>query len=197
MTISFQESVSKSREQFLRKLSLDELCVDFVSEEEFRKELDIHFKEIFSLSANNYIAPEEEKQRVKLLLENYKNIHHDRLIIRDKEGNFIGHFMGESEDQVTYYLRNAGIIPSYRKKHIATKFMTSFLDYLYELGYARVSSQHHGNNNAVLILMLKNGFSIAGLEVREEWGSLIKLVKHLNSDRAQLFDKVIKGGRAT
>ncbi len=197
MSNEFNATVTKSREIFLQAIKVEGLSLEFVDEKEFRKVLDVHYNEVFDSAASNYIVSAEEKNRMRLIFENYQNIHTDLIIVRDENKNFVAHFMGESEDHTTYYLRNAGLIHSYRQKRLATNFISAFMNYLYSLGYSRVTSQHHGNNNAVLILMLKLGFHISGMETREEWGTLIKLVKHLNPERAIVFDQVLKGSRGS
>lgn len=191
--VEFEESIEKLRKELLQKFEIEGLSATFVSLAEFRKVMEKHYRDVFEHAASRFTYDDSELARVKNVMTNYAQVHKDFIILRDKNDNFVGHFSGESEDMCTYYLRNAGLTAEWRRKGIASTFMQYFCDYLYEIGYSRVTSQHHGNNNAVLIMMLKFGFHICGVECREEWGTLVKCVKLLNTKREELFHSAIYG----
>lgn len=145
------------------------------------------FSEIFCERASPFALPDERKAGVERLCEQYGGLHHENILFFDPNGEVIGWFVGESEDHDTFYLRNSGVLPAWRRKGGATEFLRGFLAYLKDLGYERVSSQHQPTNRAVLIAELKLGFSIAGMELTEKWGPLIKLVLPLHDDRNRHF----------
>lgn len=65
----------------------------------------------------------------------------------------------------------------------------NFLKDLKEIGYERLSSHHQATNRAILITKLKFGFVIAGVELTERWGVLVKVIKLLRKDRRESFYK--------
>jgi GNAT superfamily N-acetyltransferase len=194
-TKTFDQLLKSQRDAFVQNFQIEGLFVKFVDRTQFRKLLELNYTRVFDSTMTNYSPSEDETNRGRALKSQYLNLHSDYLILTDGSGNYMGHFSGETEDPSTFYLRNAGILPDLRKKGIATNFMDSYLKYLHNLGYSRVTSQHHGTNNAVLIMMLKQGFNICGMEIREEWGILVKCVKFLSSDRMSVFTTVTKGNR--
>jgi hypothetical protein len=66
-------------------------------------------------------------------------------------------------------------------------FLSKYIDYLTACGYERITSEHQPTNTAVLISELKFGFSIAGMELQERWGTLVKLVYLIPEDRRRSF----------
>ncbi len=159
-----------------------------------REQLDIFMKEAFgkvftSASELRYQISEAHRAEMKRLRDRYSVLHHEQFLIFDSENNPVGWFTGEAEDGVTFYLRNSGMLPEHQSKGAYAEFGIRFLKYLEELGYERVSSQHKVTNRRVLIAMLKNNFVIVGLELTENWGPLVKLVKHLRNDRSESFHR--------
>lgn len=121
------------------------------------------------------------------LRKRYEALHHEWFLFLDPKGKPVGWHFGEAEDWATFYMRNTGILPAHQGKGIYDAFFSSFMDYLIELGYERVSSQHKATNRRILIMKLKRGFDVAGLELTENWGPLVKLVRLLAPDRRLSF----------
>ena len=119
--------------------------------------------------------------------QRYAVLHHEWFLFLDPKGNPVGWHMGETEDAVTFYMRNTGILPKFQNHGIYEAFFSSFLAYLSEIGYERVTSQHQATNRRILIMKLKRGFDVAGLELTENWGPLIKLVRIIVPDRRLSF----------
>ncbi|HPI40177.1 MAG TPA: GNAT family N-acetyltransferase, partial [Pseudobdellovibrionaceae bacterium] len=193
--IDFKDLLEEKRKKLIEELKFEGLTVRFVDRSEFRKLIDYNYSRVFGSSMTNYTPTEAEIDRATPIWTQYQNLHTDYLILSNTKGDYVGHFSGETEDHNTFYLRNAGILPDWRKKKIASRFVDAYLKYLHNLGYSRVTSQHHGTNNAVLIMMLKLGFHICGVETREEWGVLVKCVKLLAPDREPIFKSVTMGNR--
>jgi hypothetical protein len=132
----------------------------------------------------------ERRQQMAPLRKLYSAIHHEWFLFLDPKGHPIGWHMGEAEDHQTFYMRNTGILPEFQNRGLFTSFSGTFMRYLGELGYERISSHHKPTNRRILILKLKQGFDIAGLEMTENWGALVKLVKILPQDRRATFYKM-------
>jgi len=132
------------------------------------------------------LTPERRKKAEKFW-ENYHVLHHEYFLFLDPKGKPVGWHMGEAEDFQTFYMRNTGILPEYQDRGIYSAFLKAFVAYLGELGYERISSQHKPTNKSILILKLKQGFVIGGLEMTETWGSLVKMVKLIPGDRRESF----------
>ena len=138
-------------------------------------------------------TPSERQPTEQQMLMHYAStIHSECIIARDKDGREIGWFVGEAEDNMTFYLRNGGLLPEARRQGLLQYFLPKFLAYLTEVGYERVTSEHYSNNSAVLIAMLKNGFYISGLNLDERSGALIKLVRLLQKDRREGFESAFR-----
>lgn len=189
----FQIHLEKERYKLSEKLKRNGIIFKFVSVEDYKLEVGKNYAKVFDSAKVRHEYSIDEKSRSEAIRSQYSMLHHDYIIAEDLSGNYIGHFSGETEDFSTFYLRNAGLIKEYRNQKISSDFMKQYLDYLFQLGYSRVTSQHHGNNTIVLIMMLKLGFHISGFEAREEWGFLVKCTKLLLQERELLFDSLVKG----
>jgi RimJ/RimL family protein N-acetyltransferase len=84
-------------------------------------------------------------------------------------------------------MRNTGILPEFQNQGVYKSFLKIFLVFLKEVGFERVTSQHHPHNSRVLATKLRAGFVVQGFEVDERWGPLVKLVYHCHQDRSDYF----------
>ncbi|OIO03297.1 MAG: hypothetical protein AUJ51_04865 [Elusimicrobia bacterium CG1_02_56_21] len=132
----------------------------------------------------------ERRQQMAPLRKLYSVIHHEWFLFLNPKGQPIGWHMGEAEDHQTFYMWNSGILPEYQNRGLFTAFSETFMRYLRELGYERISSHHKPTNRRILILKLKQGFDISGFEMTENWGALVKLIKILPRDRREAFYKM-------
>jgi RimJ/RimL family protein N-acetyltransferase len=133
-----------------------------------------------------YAVPADRRPGERRLRQVHEAIHHERILIRDAEGDVVGWMCGEMEDRSTFYLRSTGFLPEYRVRG-AARLYPRFLEYLRELGYERITSHHHPHNNAAIIPQLRIGFVIDGTTFDERYGPMVKLVLHLHEDRRQEF----------
>ncbi len=104
----------------------------------------------------------------------------------------MGWFWGYMEYADTFTIDTFGLIPAYRGRGIYSAFIRVLLAYLTAVGYERVTLFTHPNNRAMLIANLKAGFSIAGMEINESTGALVKLVYHLHDDRCADFSQAFR-----
>lgn len=129
----------------------------------------------------------ERRKKAQEFWKHYDALHHEWFLFLGPKGAPIGWHMGEAEDYQTFYMRNTGILPEYQGRGLYRAFLKAFSDYLGELGYERITSQHKPTNKSILILKLKQGFVIGGLEMTENWGALVKMVKIIPQDRRESF----------
>lgn len=143
---------------------------------------------------NRYFQPPAARKSIidQLRINYATTVHHEFLIFKDHTGKDVGWFVGEAEDDTTFYLRNGGGVPEVRGLGGMKLFLPKFLLYLRDIGYERVTSEHHPNNVAVCIAMLKSGFVIQGMTLDERSGPLIKMVCYLQDDRKRGFESVFR-----
>ncbi len=97
----------------------------------------------------------------------YKKIHAERFLIKHK-GKVVGWSQGEMEDFETFYMRNTGILPAHQNKGIYKKFLTTLEKYIFELGYARITSQHAPTSAKIISLKLKQNFNTSSSKLNLE-----------------------------
>lgn len=149
------------------------------------------FDEIFGKrDATQYFrVPEPRFAAAREMSNLYQKLHHEWFLFKTKAGEPVGWFMGEAEDFQTFYMRNTGILPEHQNQGIYTSFAAQLTKYIGEIGYERISSQHKVTNQKILISKLRMGFIICNLELTENWGPMVKLVKLLPKDRQDAFIK--------
>ncbi len=101
---------------------------------------------------------------------------------------FLGWCSSFQTKPLELYMRNSVVLPEHRRKGVYTQLMLSVVARAREAGFQTVSSYHVCTNNAVIIPKLKEGFHIVGVEVWDEVGVVVKLVKHLNEVRQEVLD---------
>jgi GNAT superfamily N-acetyltransferase len=173
---------------FPLKIKTSVTC-EIASKEEANSFIKKNYQNVFKRTGRSYfqMPPESrEFKRAKPCFEEYKKIHGEHFLFK-KNGRPIGWCYGEMEDFETFYMRNTGILPNYQSSGIYSAFLPHFLKYLKALGYQRVSSQHHPDNQKVLNGKLKQGFVIVGTENHERWGQLVKMVRFLDRKRDRFF----------
>ncbi len=156
-----------------------------VTEAELRKVIGSLWQQVFSAQEDTkfFQIPSDRYDLVKELIAEFSKTHTERWVFFDGEKP-VGWSIGEMDDELTFYMRNSGLLPQYRRKGIYSAYLNILLTELKELGYERVTSHHQMNNNPVIIAKLKAGFFIIGTELDERYGAQIKLVKYLHEDRA-------------
>ena len=166
-----------------------------VDEKELSSVIRSLWPEVFSANVNIefFQIPKERFEALKTLLEEFAKNHTERWVFY-AGGRAIGWSIGEMDDESTFYMRNSGLLPEFRRKGIYSSFLERFLAELTALGYERVTSHHQMNNNPVIIAKLKAGFTIIGTEMDERYGAQIKLVKFLHEDRARAARRLFSLG---
>lgn len=130
----------------------------------------------------------KESQGLLSTRAEYRKLHHEFFLFK-KGKKTVGWSIGALEDFETFYMRNTGILPEFQNKKIYAQFLKQMCLYLKEIGYQRITSQHHGDNGKIIQLKSRQGFMIVGTEIHDRWGSLTKMAKFLNSKREENFKK--------
>ena len=172
--VAVSEVADKKRSKYF-PFKYKDYVIEPAEREVFYKEQDRIFKKVFP-SGSGYVPSKKENNQLASCYLEYRKIHSERFLIKHKN-KVIGWSQGEMEDFETFYMRNSGILPSHQDKGIYKKFLNQFEKYIFDLGYARISSQHAPTNAKILSLKLKFKYVIVGEETHERWGKLIKLVK--------------------
>lgn len=149
-----------------------------------------NFEKIFPGFIKNAQSKPTMKQKANSasLFAEYRKLHWECFFFK-YEGSVVGWFMGEMDDNKTFYMRNTGIMPAFQDKKIYSLFFPKFLEFIEKIGYQRVSSHHSPNNSRIYHLKLKYGFMIVGSEAHEEFGQLIKMVKIFDKKKNEAFIK--------
>lgn len=117
-----------------------------------------------------------EKERLSQRRNNLFSLH--LFILHQNE--IIGWFFGFQKYD-SFYMCNTGLFKTYRNKGIYTALLPQIIKRLKAEGFATITSKHLASNNAVLIPKLKAGFQIKGMEIDENFGTMINLVYYNNS----------------
>ena len=179
--------VLKSRQECFPMKMPGGVAARAVTQEKFEDVFRTLFKKVFPYDNPLWFRiPIKRRKGMKHLQDTYQQLHHEYVVFY-KNNKPIGWLMGESEDLITFYIRNVGVLPRYQNRGIYTAFLKKFLQYLNALKYERVTSNHKPTNRAVLISHLKVGFEVAGMELQENFGPLLKLVYIFYHDRKKSF----------
>lgn len=182
---------SQKKKHFPMELSNGVYC-DHVSRDEIYSFIKKHYRKVFKWAkgAEKLEVRDLSEARIAKLMDiadDYFKSHSDNILFYNKNNEVIGWTTGESQDHVTYYMRNTGLISKYRGKGIYSSFLPKFMKYLEDVGYERTSSNHLGSNPQVMIPKLREGFIISGMEAREDFGLMVKMTKLLKKDRSKVF----------
>ncbi|MBT0768605.1 GNAT family N-acetyltransferase [Kineosporia sp. J2-2] len=129
-------------------------------------------------------VPIARQPAVARLKSIYRRMHQERFLLLDEHDCVQGFLSGQQEDPITFNIGRVGMMPDYRKRGAAS-FYRLFIEYLRELGYERITSHHHPHNTEPIIIQLKLGFFIEGMQLDESLGPRVKLVLQLHEDRRQ------------
>jgi RimJ/RimL family protein N-acetyltransferase len=156
-----------------------------IDAEAFHAETAPLYRRVFTHQPTFTVPPERQAAEARLR-GIHEMGHHERVLVRDEQGSVVGWMCGEMEDRSTFYLRSTGFLPEHRHRG-AARLYPSFLRYLGDLGYERITSHHHPHNTPVIIMQLKMGFVVDGTTFDERHGPMVKLVLHLHEDRKQEY----------
>jgi hypothetical protein len=105
----------------------------------------------------------------------------------DEKNRFVGWSAGFQANPNEFYMMTSGVFLKYRRKGYYTKLAKTVLAKVQKLGFQMVSSNHIATNNPVIMAKLKLGFMIAGMEISDNMGVLLRLVYSFNDLRTEVL----------
>lgn len=82
---------------------------------------------------------------------------------------------GYQKDAYTFYMMNSAVDKKHRRKGLYTVLLHETVNKVSKEGFIEITSRHNTTNNNVIIPKLKAGFVMKGLEVSENFGTLVHL----------------------
>jgi len=137
-----------------------------------------------------FVTPESRREQLARLEAIHKRSDPRWIAFYAAGDEPVGWCYGYMEDAETFFFDTVGLVPAFRNRGIYTAFLKQLIPYLETEGYERLTTSHHPDNRAVMIPELKTGFNIAGLELHEGCGPLIKMVYLFHEDRRAAFRDV-------
>ncbi|MBC8045279.1 MAG: GNAT family N-acetyltransferase [Fimbriimonadaceae bacterium] len=168
-------------DDYYLELSIRAEVIPFFEKHEsaiFPDRADTNYKNIYS---------QEERNLMKELNKNLKDALQLYFFIKKGEEK-IGWAIGKQISHDTYQMNNTSIFETYRNKGIYKKVLSTLLNILKEKGFQKVISYHHPVNNAVIVPKLKTGFIITGMQMHENFGTLVQLTYYFNETNKKLID---------
>jgi ribosomal protein S18 acetylase RimI-like enzyme len=132
------------------------------------------------------VQTEYEKEQSVQLRANLKDKINIHLVAFNDENELIGWSSSFQKSAHELYMMNSAIFPEYRRTGLYSRLVHDVLELAEEYGFQTVTSNHVTTNNAVIIAKLKLGFCISGIELTDDFGTLVKLTKHLNETRDKI-----------
>jgi RimJ/RimL family protein N-acetyltransferase len=131
--------------------------------------------------------PPEREATVQRLRQAYAPSHPECIVFYNDKHLPIGWFYSYRDDVASAYIDTVGFLPTYQGRGLYSAFLPKYLAYARLLELERVVTSHHPNNRAIMIVELKLGFNIVGLELHESSGPLIKMAYFMHADRQDGF----------
>jgi L-amino acid N-acyltransferase YncA len=155
---------------------------------ELKSYLDQHFDSAFQnrLQASfNFLIDENSKSKISERQKGDQRFHLRLGVFLNDV--IVGWHFGHALDAETYYMQNSAILEPHRGQGLYSELLKVIISKLAEEGFQVITSNHHGNNAAVLIPKLKQGFIITGTHFHERFKFLIELKYFVNEDRRKAF----------
>ncbi|MEZ4517643.1 MAG: GNAT family N-acetyltransferase [Chloroflexota bacterium] len=130
----------------------------------------------------------QEARAARRLQQQMSGRYRLRIGIYYQETVFAGWTVGWQRDSDVYYMANTGILPQHQNRGIYTHLLPTLLSIIGKEGFQVVESRHTASNNRVIIPKLKAGFVISGLEVSDQFGTLVWLRYFFNETRRRMMD---------
>ncbi|MGE0174488.1 MAG: GNAT family N-acetyltransferase [Oligoflexales bacterium] len=145
----------------------------------------VFFEEFPSIDMKQVLS-EQEKQKAAEFRNKFKDRYHLRIAVYHGPA-FVGWTFGWQESDHSFYMGMSAVLPEHRNKGIYTELVSAVLKITREEGFQSVYSNHLVANSNVLIPKLKLGFTIAGMEMLEWVGLVVKLVFYHQPTRKDIY----------
>lgn len=105
----------------------------------------------------------------------------------EHENQIIGWTFGFQVSSEDFYMCNTALQPDFRGKGLYTALLPKVIERVTTDGFQLISSKHSASNNQVIVPKLRVGFYIAGMEISDRFGTLVRLTYHHNATRREFF----------
>jgi hypothetical protein len=129
---------------------------------------------------------ESDKPKLELLGANFDGIFRQNLVVYC-HGEPIGWIWGRQTDFETFAIVNAGLLPAHKGKGVYAALFAVNLQLLLQKGFQLVRAFHGIGNSATMMVKLKHGFLVDGMEFSERFGPLIRMCYFANPERKEAF----------
>jgi len=148
-----------------------------------------HEKKVFT--GQTYAAHQHMLAREKENFEERKKFIQERIalyyVLLDEKNNLAGWTAGFQMRPNDFFMMTSAVLPKYRGKDGYTKLLKEVLEKTKALGFQVVYSKHLATNNPIIIAKLKLGFMVAGMEVSDQMGTVVRMVYSHNPLREELL----------
>lgn len=126
--------------------------------------------------------------KLDALRANVKALYHLKIALLDGD-QLVGWSEGwqDANEPDTFFMAASLVLPAYRRQGFYEALTTKTLEIARRDGFQAVSSGHVVTNNPILIAKLKLGFHISGFELNARWGTMVRLIYHLNEMKEKAF----------
>ncbi len=154
--------------------------------QEFRKTHEpLIFPNRFDINIQDALSS-AEKEAVQSLAKNMGEPYSLRLGFFDAE-KIVGWHYGVQVSSDTFRMVTTGISPDYQRKGIYSNFLSAITEEVRAQGFQMILSRHWATDNQVIIPKLRHGFLIAGFELTDDYGLLLRLLYHFNETRRKVM----------
>jgi hypothetical protein len=101
--------------------------------------------------------------------------------------NTVGIVMAHPADWSTYYVRSAAFLPSYRGRHLQTRWFEAIDAPLRAAGVERLEAECAPSNAVSVSKLNKLGFVVTATSNTERFGALVRFTKFLQEDAEATF----------
>jgi len=148
-----------------------------VTFDELRPHINAHHDEVFEDNQDFHIQDildEESNKRIGELRSKSKdNI--NLAVAAYVDGEFAGWSFGFQTSHLDFYMCNSAVLEKFRRQGLYTSMMKKMVEMATAEGFTRIYSRHICTNNKVIIPKLKLGFTISGMELSDNFGTLVHL----------------------
>lgn len=127
-----------------------------------------------------------DRFKLEVLGANMEHVYRQNLVVY-YQGEPIGWIWGRQTDFETFTIMNAGLLPDYKGKGVYAALFAKNVQLLEQEGFQVIRAYHGIGHSASMMVKLKQGFLIDGMEYSERFGPLIKLCYFTDPQRKAAY----------
>jgi RimJ/RimL family protein N-acetyltransferase len=165
------------------QVTQDGIVVDYSTFERALPFIAAHFATIYEEDPATSSFPQRGMTEAK---SRYYRQFADTFEFKDR-GETVGFFICTPVDWSTYYLRFIAILKEYQGKKLFQEFLPTLFDILGSAGVERVEADTSPSNLAIVHILNKFKFNVAGTNLTDRWGALIRFTRFLDRASEGIF----------